>query len=539
MSDRAARIANLSLEQRRVLESKLAERAQSRVDSGIPRLPRDHQGHDGNPAVFPLSPQQRDLLFIPAFLPSCVFALRLRGQLDVAALEASLGTICARHEALRTTFDTREGEPVQIVGRPRPVPLTRVDLRELAPSGREDEAGRLLAREAQRPFDLSRDLMLRATLVRLAAEEHLLLVVIHHIACDAWALDLLGRELGALYEIERSGGGAELPQPSIQYADYAVWQLNRLKDGALQDSEDYWGEQLTGLPEAPDVPTDPPRRQPTRIAEGAWRDLVIAQPLLEGLHALSRQHRATLFMTFLAAWVTLLHRYSGSDHIAVGTPFANRNRAGTEELIGFFANYLVMRHDLAGDPSFAELLGRVKETTIEALSHGEVTLKLAEERPRPFVQLGFFMRSASRHAPQLDGLEVERIDFEIDHGEYSPFLSLVVEERDRELTARLYYDPDRFRAPRMARMLDHLQALLETVVADPAQAVSTLPPTIRPRGQTDWPALGRLGIRRVRIRLREAGRRTRNRFLRVTRRARGGLRRGLSRARRVAGRLKA
>ncbi len=548
MSDRAARIASLSPEQRRLLESKLAERAQSRLEGRIHVLPRDDG--DGHRAVFPLSPSQRDLLFCPAFVPPGAVALRLRGQLDVRALEASLGTICARHEALRTTFDAREGEPVQIVRPPRPVPLARLDVRELAPSAREEEAGHLLAREAQRSFDLSRDLMLRATLVRLGDEEHTLLVVIHHIACDAWSLDLLCRELGALYGAERSHRRAELPEPSIQYPDYAVWQLNRLRDGALQESKEYWSEQLAGLPKPPNVPTDRPRRRSKRTAEGAWRDLRIEEPLLEELHVLSRRHEATLFMALLAVWVTLLHRYSGNDHIAVGTPYANRSRVDVEEMIGFFANNLILRHDLAGDPSFAEFLRRVRTTTIEALSHGEVTLKLAEEPPNPFVQVAFFMRSTFRHKPQLDGLEVERIDFEIDRGEYSAFLSLVVEERDRGLTARLYYDPDRFRGATVGRMLEDLHALLERVVVDPAQLISTLPPATRPRGQTDWRALVRLHLRRARRRLRRTSRITRWRFRRVARRSRrrsrrvvrrtrGRLRGAVLRARRAAGRLKA
>ncbi len=545
MSDRAERIASLSPEQRRLLESKLAERAQSREDRCIPTLPRDDDGGDGHAAVFPLSPSQRDLLFCPAFVPPGAIGLRLRGQLDVPALEASLGTICARHEALRTTFDTREGLPVQIVRPPRPVPLTRVDLRELAPSAREDEAGRLLAREAQRSFDLSRGPMLRAILVRLGDEEHILLVVIHHIACDGWSLDVLCRELGALYGAERSGGQAELTEPSIQYPDYAVWQLNRLQDGVLQESKEYWSEQLAGLAQPPNVPTDRPRRRAKGIAAGAWQDLVIAEPLLEELRILSGRHDATLYMTLLAAWVTLVHRYSGNDEIVVGTAFANRNRVDVEESIGFFSNNLVLRHDLAGDPSFAELLRRVRKTTIEALSHGEVPLKLAEEPPAA-VQLGFFPRSSSRHSPQLDGLEVERIDFDIDRGEYSPFLSLVVEEGDRGLTARLYYDPNRFRAARVARTLEHLHALLERVVTDPAQLISTLPPATRPRGQTDWRAL----VRRARRRLQRVGRRTRRRLRRIVRRSRrrsrhvvlltlGRLRGVVLRARRAAGRVRA
>ncbi|MCA1702712.1 MAG: condensation domain-containing protein, partial [Actinobacteria bacterium] len=265
----------------------------------------------------------------------------------------------------------------------------------------------------------------------------------------------------------------------------------------------------------------------------------------EELRVLSRRHEATLFMTLLAAWVTLVHRYSGNDEIVVGTAFANRNRVDVEESIGFFSNNLVLRHDLAGDPSFAELLRRVRKTTIEALSHGEMPLKLAEEPPAA-VQLGFFMRSTSRHSPQLDGLEVERIDFDIDRGEYSPFLSLVVEEGDRALTARLYYDPNRFRAARVARTLEHLHALLKRVVTDPAQLVSTLPPATRPRGQTDWRAL----VLRARRRLRRAGRRTQRRFRRIVRRSqrrsrhvvlrtRGRLGGAVLRARRAAGRVRA
>src|SRR5918998_1723884 len=260
MNERARRIANLSPEKRRLLELMLQERAQGRTAEGIPALPR--YSESGQPTVFPLSSAQR-LMWFNEQPPSGAHnmppqALRLRGPLDVAALEASLHEICTRHEPLRTTFGTCNGEPVQIVGLSQPISLTRVDLRELPPEAREAEVSRLIVRESRRPFDLSRGPMLRAALVRLDDDEHVLLLMMHHIASDGGSVTVLFDELSALYNALRSGRRARLPELPVQYVDYVVWQWQRLLDGTLRRSLDYWKKQLANPPVALHMPVARP-----------------------------------------------------------------------------------------------------------------------------------------------------------------------------------------------------------------------------------------------------------------------------------------
>src|SRR5215210_486563 len=374
MSDRAQRIANLSPEQRRLLESMLQERAKERTDEGIPTLPRYAEG--GQPRIFPLSSAQRLMWFKEQASPGAHNmsppAIRLRGPLDVAALEASLHEICARHETLRTTLGTCNGEPVQIVGPPQTISLTRADLRELTPEAREAEASRLVARESRRPFDLSRDLLLRATLVRLDDEEHVLLLVMHHIAADGQSSKVLFGELSALYNARHAGRRANLPELPVQYVDYAVWQWQRLQDGELQRLMDYWKDQLADAPVALHMPAGQPSLWPSRPSRSARQELRMPSRLLQELHVLCRRQNVTLFMALLAAWATLLHRYSGEEDILIGTFAANRNRPEVENLIGYFANLLIVRHDLGGDPSFTELLKRVRKTTVDAFAHSEL-----------------------------------------------------------------------------------------------------------------------------------------------------------------------
>lgn len=437
----------------------------------------------------------------------------MHGPLDVVALEASLHEICARHEALRTTFDTRDGgEPVQIIGPPRPVPLTRVDLRKLPPAAREAEADRLLVQEARRPFDLSRDVLLRATLLQLDDEEHALLLMTHHIVFDGWSANVLFRELRALYKALRSGKRASLPELSVQYVDYAAWQRWRLQEGALQRQTEYWRKRLANAPRETDLPTDRPRPS-VRTSAGRQQELHIAHPLLGELRALCRRRNVTLYMVLLASWAALLGRYSGQDDLLIGSPFANRNRAEIEGVIGYFANTLVLRLDLSGDPSFTELLGRVRETAVDAFSYGELPFKkIVEGLHRRAFQVRFTLLDATHSNPTLDGLRVER--FEIDWGRSTPFLALVAIEEGDKLTARLAYNADLFEANSVARMLEHFRALLESVVTDPERCLSDLsPPTMADRL--------RLAARRVRSRLRRVAQRARKRSLhRAARRVR-------------------
>jgi Condensation domain len=476
MSDRARRIANLSPEKRRLLESMLQERAQERTEEGIPTLPR--YSESGHPRVFPLSSTQRLMWFNiqrrPRVHKMPPRAMRLRGQLDVAALEASLHEICTRHEALRTTFGTRDGEPVQIVGPPRPVPLTRVNLRELPPEAREAEVSRLIVRESRRPFDLSRDLMLRATLMRLDDEEHVLLLIMHHIASDGESVKVFYGELSALYNALRAGRRAYLPELPVQYVDYVVWQWRRLQDGELQRLMDYWKDQLADAPVALHMSVSRRPQWRSQWGSGAPQELRMPAWLLQELHVLCRRQNVTLFMTLLATWATLLHLYSGEEDILIGTYTANRNRPEVERLIGYFTNYLlVLRHDLGGDPSFTELLKRVRKTALDAFSHSELPEEILLKELYVRCDIVFTLQTTSLSSLELDSLQVERI--KTDHGGSTPFLKLTMIQGDEDLTARLDYNSNIFEAATIQRMLGDLQSLLEGIVADPEQRISGLP----------------------------------------------------------------
>ena len=475
MSDRARRIANLSPEKRRLLESMLRERAQGRTDKGIPTLPR--YSESGQPRVFPLSSTQRLMWFNAQRSPGVHMmapqAMRLRGPLDVAALEASLHEICTRHEALRTTFGTRDGEPVQIVGSPRPVPLIRVDLRELPPEAREAEVSRLIVRESRCPFDLSRDLMLRATLMRLYDEEHVLLLMMHHIASDGESVKVLSGELSALYNALRAGRRAYLPELPVQYVDYVVWQWRRLQDGELQRLMDYWKDQLADAPLALHMPAGQRPLWPLRSWRRARQELRMPAWLLQELHVRCRRRNVTLIMTLLATWATLLHLYSGEEDILIGTYSANRNRPEVERLIGCFTNFLlVLRHDLSGDPSFTELLERVRKTALDAFSHSELPEEILLKELYVRCDSVFTLQTTSLSSVVLDGLQVERI--KTDRGGSTRLLNLTMIQGDEYLTARLDYNNSIFEASTIQRMLGDLQSLLEGIVADPEQRISGL-----------------------------------------------------------------
>lgn len=475
MSDRARRIANLSPEKRRLLESMLQERVRGRTDKGIPVLPRNSE--NGQPRVFPLSSTQRLMWFNvqrhPRVHKMPPRAMRLRGPLDLAALEASLHEICTRHEALRTTFGTRDGEPVQIVGPPRPVPLTRVDLGELPPKAREAEVSRLIVRESRRPFDLSRDLMLRATLIRLDDQEHVLLLMMHHIASDGESVKVLSEELSALYNALRAGRRAFLPELPVQYVDYVVWQWQRLQAGELQRLVDYWKDQLADAPLALHMPAGQRPLWPSRTGGGARQELRLPARLLQELHVLCRRQNVTLFMTLLATWATLLHRYSGEEDILIGTYTANRNRPEVERLIGCFTNFLlVLRHDLGGDPPFTELLERVRKIALDAFSHSELPEEILLKELYVRCDIMFTLQTASSSSLELDGLQIERIKTE--RGGSTPFLKLTMIQGDGDLTARLDYKSNIFEAATIQRMLGDLGSLLEEIVADPEQRISGL-----------------------------------------------------------------
>ncbi|MET0395681.1 MAG: amino acid adenylation domain-containing protein, partial [Longimicrobiaceae bacterium] len=406
------------------------------------------------------------------------YALRLRGALDTGALQTSLDALVARHETLRTTFAEHQGGPVQVVHPPAPVALRELDLRDLPAAEREAGAERLETEEALLPFDLARGPLLRTTLLRLADDEHVLCFTLHHIVTDGWSRGVLVREASALYAAALRGEAAQLPELEIQYADFAVWQRRWLSGETLEEQLGYWRERLAGAPPLLEVPVDRPRSLGLGARAGTHNFSLPAR-LSSELRALSRREGTTLFMTVLSGWQALLGRYAGQDDVVVGSPIAGRNRRETEGLIGFFVNMLALRADLGGDPTWAELLGRVREEALGAFEHQDLPFErlveeLVTERSRthsPLFQVVFALnRSSGREELSLDKVKLEPFG---EGGGVARFdLNLAVMDEEEALAASLTYREGLFEAETAARMAAHFEALLEAMAAAPGQRLS-------------------------------------------------------------------
>ena len=406
-------------------------------------------------------------------------AVRLTGRLDVASLEKALNGIVERHEVLRTTIVSHEGKPTQQVAEHRLVDFPKIDLRDRPAQEREAEAQRLLHAAVRSPFDLSRDLMLRILLLRLSDEQHLFVVVRHHIASDGWSSEIFWRELNAFYRAFNSGGSLYLPELLFQYADYAAWQRERGRGRIFESQLSYWRKQLDDLA-ALQLPADRPRLG-TQSFRGAKQKWTLRPDLTQALKALSRREGATLFMTLLAAFQTLLHRYTGQGDIAVGSPVAGRNQVELEGLIGVFVNTLVFRTVFSDNPTFKELLRRARSVCVDAYSRQDLPFgKLVEElQPQrnlnynPLFQVTFQLNTGPRTLLQLPGIEIE--DMEVESGISKFDLSLTLTDRGEDLAGWLEYSTDLFEPTTVARMLSHFQVLLEGIVADPDRRISELP----------------------------------------------------------------
>ena len=404
---------------------------------------------------------------------------RLTGSLNVAALEQSVNEIVRRHEVLRSSFAARDGQPIQVVASILNLTLPVVDLRELPEAKQWAETLRLTAEEVQRPFDLSRSPLLRLMLMRLSGNQYLLLLVIHHLVFDGWSTSILARELSSLYEAYSKGRPSPLPELPIQYADFAQWQRQWLQKEVLEEHLTYWKKQLENVPTL-QVSTDRPRPLVQTVGSGRHY-FVLSKPLSAELRSLSNQHGVTLFMTLFAAYQTLLHRYSGQNDIVIGSPVAGRNRSELESLIGFFLNMVVLRADLSGNPTFRELLVRVREICLEAYAHQDLPFeRLVEElRPKrdlsynPFFQVTF----AIQHGPsfQLDLPGLTAMDVDVDPGTARFDLNLVMKEEESGLQGYIDYNTDLFDASTIERMNEHFQGLLAGIVADPNEPIDNLP----------------------------------------------------------------
>ncbi|HEX8242788.1 MAG TPA: condensation domain-containing protein, partial [Longimicrobium sp.] len=462
----------LSAAKRALVEAML--RGQVRSSAIVSRAHRDGA---------PLSFAQERLWFVDRLEPgSAVYnipmALRL-GALDEAALERALGEIVRRHEALRTTFREVDGSPVQVIAPFGGFTLPVEDLSGLGEAEREVEARRRATEEAMRPFDLAAGPLFRAVLLRLGAEDHVLLLSMHHIVSDGWSMGVLSREFSALYAAYREGRESPLPALPVQYADYAVWQREHLRGELLERQLSYWRERLAGAPELLELPTDHPRPA-VQTFRGAIERFELPGELLERLRALVRSEGATLYMGVLAAFQVLLSKYSGSEDVVVGSPVAGRTRDEVAGLIGFFVNTLVLRTDLGGDLSFREVLGRVREATLGAYEHQELPFEklVAELQPErslshsPLFQVSFSLTSVEGSRPGLPGLRIESAYTDSETAKFD--LSLAVNEGSRGLHAALTYGTDLFDESTIRRMLGHLERVLEQVGADGELRLSEL-----------------------------------------------------------------
>jgi len=407
-------------------------------------------------------------------------AVRLKGRLNLAALEQSLNEIVKRHESLRTTFGKVGGRPTQVIAPTLTIELPVVDLRKLPAGERETEVRRRVTAEAQRPFDLSQGPLLRGTVLRLGDEEHVGLLTMHHIVSDGWSTGILVREVATLYVAFCAGGSSPLTALPIQYADFAHWQRLWLQGEILESQIAYWKEQLAGAPAQIDLPTDY-SRPAVQTFRGAHQSLVLPKRLKDGFKAIGRQEGVTLFMAMLAAFKILLHRYTSQDDVIVGTPIANRNRLETEGLIGFFVNALVLRTDLSGNPSFREILRRVREVCLGAYGHQDLPFdRLVEElhvkrdlSRNPLFQVMFVLHNASLRTIELPGLTLSPVEGDSETAHFD--LTLQILDTEQGLTAAFVYNTDLFEAATIARMLGNFQTLLEAIVADPEQRLSDLP----------------------------------------------------------------
>jgi amino acid adenylation domain-containing protein len=427
-------------------------------------------------------PQQRlwfiDQLDTGSSLYNINKALRLFGRLDATRLNRAVQSIAARHEILRTTFVEHDGQPVQLIVPASDIPFHVADLTSVSTTTREAELDRLIQIETEKPFDLSRGPLLRFTLFRLADDEHVLLLAIHHIISDAWALKIFFQELAKFYEAEDKS--VELPHLAIQYADFAEWQRRNTQGAPLAEHLTYWKTQLQGAPFSLNLPSDFAAPDQPSFA-GGQQSIVLPSQLYQALRDTCRQEGVTLFMLLLGAFQILLGAYSGLDDILVGTPVAGRDLIETEPLIGCFINTLVLRGNLSGNPTFREVLNRTREVAIDAYTHQSVPFeKLVEElRPErslsrsPLFQTMFVLENESASDLTLKGIEVENLRVTTPAAKFD--LTLGATEKAGSLELWFSYSTDLFAHQSVTLMLDDFKQTLEAMVADPQRTVAQLP----------------------------------------------------------------
>src|SRR6267142_2069284 len=407
-------------------------------------------------------------------------ALHMEGELNAAALRQTFNTIIARHEVLRGSFDLVDGEPVQLIAPHLEIDIPTVDLERLPEGELQREVTRLVTAETRRPFDLARDPLLRASLLKLSSQNHVLLLTMHHIVSDGWSLGVLVKEMATIYQAIIEHRPVDLAELPIQYADFARWQREWLQGEVLEGQLGYWRQHLAGAPAVLNLPVANPRRSMQTFNGGhCFKRLSPAQSA--ALVALSRREGATLFLTLLAVFQTLLYRYSGQEDLVIGTPIAGRNRAETEDLIGFFVNTLPLRTSLAGNPTVRELLGRVRETALGAYAHQDLPFeRMVEElQPErslshaPLFQVMFALQNQPKAVFNLPAVKIAPLEREMDFSKFD--LTLYINENVDGLSCWLEYNSDLFAASTIERLLGHYEVLLEGVAVDPNRRLSELP----------------------------------------------------------------
>ena len=454
-------------------------RLRYRDSSRLPRFrPSSREGD------LPLSYAQESLWYLEQLAPgrptfNVTAAVRVSGPLDVAALQRGLDEVACRHEALRTTFLGREGRPIQVIASSLSVPIIIRDM-----TGERDpalEAERVAAEEIRLPFDLERGPLIRVTLFGLSEADHAVLLTMHHIITDGWSFGVAAAELATLYDAYRLGLPSPLPEPTLQYADYAVWQREWLSGPARERLLSYWRSQLADLRPL-ELPTDRPHPA-VRSGRGASRSFSLPSGLSSSpLEALGRREETTLFMTLLAAFQVLLHRTSGQTSFAVGSPIANRNRVEIEGMIGYFVNMLALRADLAGDPTFRELLGRVRETSLGAYQHQDLPLEVlvADLQPErdpsrtPLFQVMFVLQNNRMPEVPLGDLTLDTFGDIAETGTAKFDLTLAMTDTPDGLAGSIEYSTDLFDPETIEGLIDRFRTLLADVTSDPDCPVSRL-----------------------------------------------------------------
>ncbi|WP_427161138.1 amino acid adenylation domain-containing protein [Aliinostoc sp. HNIBRCY26] len=473
MSDLLKRLESLSPEKRELVLQKLKQQQKSPVLTSVSREQN-----------LPLSFAQQRLWFIDQLEgENCVYNVpffwQIEGLLDINALEKAILEIVQRHEVLRTSFSLVDESPIQVIHAHPQLKIQVLDWRQVPEAEQLSKTQHLATTELQQPFDLSNPPLLRMKLLQLAEKSHLLLLVIHHIVCDGWSMDIFRQELFSLYKAFCTGESSPLPALSLQYADFAHWQRQYLQGDVLQNQLNYWQKQLADVPPLLELPTDKPRPS-VQSFRGSSEFLAINQELTQKLKRLSQESGTTLFMTLLTVFALLLSRYSGQNDIVIGSAIANRNRREIEPLIGFFVNTLALRTNLEGNPSFLELLQRVKQVTLDAYDHQDLPFeKLVDElglerslAHHPLFQVAFGVQSGTPEKLEIPGLTLNRFEWENTTTLFD--LSLIFRETPQGLIGEWEYATDLFAAEAIQGMVRHFAVLLKQIIGHPNQPINTL-----------------------------------------------------------------